>query len=75
VMDASGVVLAELDSVEAEELLRAGTVSGGMIPKVRAGLRAASASVRTSIVDGREAGALTSLFEGTTSASAGTSIR
>ena len=75
VMDASGVVLAELDSVEAEELLRAGTVSGGMIPKVRAGLRAASAGVRTSIVDGREAGALTSLFEGTTSAPAGTSIR
>ena len=41
VMDASGVVLAELDSVQAEELLRAGTISGGMTPKVRAGLRAA----------------------------------
>ena len=48
-------------NAEARELLKSGAVSGGMIPKVEAALRASEGAVPTSIIDGREAGALREL--------------
>ncbi|MER3419780.1 MAG: acetylglutamate kinase [Chloroflexota bacterium] len=58
VQDGAGVVRARLAPDEAEALVRAGVVSGGMIPKVEACLRAARAGTDSVIVDGREPHAL-----------------
>ena len=58
-----GAVYARLTTSEARELLERGVVSGGMIPKVEAALRAAESGVPTTILDGREAGALRSLLD------------
>ncbi len=52
-------------------LIASGTASGGMIPKLRAGVRAAEAGARCHIVDGREEHALRSVLEG---AGAGTRV-
>lgn len=64
VLDANGDVRRRLDASEARELIETEAVRGGMIPKVTAALRAAEASVRTTIVDGREAGMMRRLLEG-----------
>jgi acetylglutamate kinase len=64
VMDASGTVQPRLNDAEARALIEAGTVEGGMVPKVEAALRASSAGVPASIVDGREPGALRALLAG-----------
>jgi acetylglutamate kinase len=74
VMDASGAVRARLSAKEARALVASGAVSGGMIPKVEAGLRAAAAGVPAAIIDGREAGALRRLLGGGEEAGAGTVI-
>ena len=50
--------------VEAEKLLADGTVTDGMIPKVRAALRAATAGVPAAVIDGREAETLRVLLTG-----------
>lgn len=49
-----GEVLAALAPARAEELMTAGVIEGGMIPKVGACLRAALAGSTSVIVDGRE---------------------
>jgi len=72
VMDGAGVVCDTLSAEEARGLLAEGTVAGGMIPKVEAALRAAAAGVPTAIADGREAGTLRALLDG--SSLAGTRI-
>jgi len=64
VMDASGAVLSSVSPGEARELIEDGTVSGGMIPKLEAGLRAAADGVLAAIGDGREPGALRALLDG-----------
>jgi acetylglutamate kinase len=64
VRDGEGASLQELSVAEAESLIGSGAASGGMIPKLRAGVRAAAAGVRCSIVDGREARALRRVLEG-----------
>jgi acetylglutamate kinase len=64
VKDADGVVRSRLTAVDAEALIRAGTVGGGMIPKVEACLRAASAGAEALIIDGREPHALLSVARG-----------
>ena len=64
VMDAAGAVLPQLDAAQAGELLAAGTVAGGMVPKVEAALCAAEAAVPTVIADGRLAGTLRSAVAG-----------
>jgi acetylglutamate kinase len=64
VRDGAGTDLLELSPGEVEALIASGTASGGMIPKLRAGVRAVSAGVRCSIVDGREAHALKRVLEG-----------
>jgi len=63
VLDASGALRPALNAQEARALLDDGTIAGGMIPKVEAGLRAAAAGVRTVIADGRAEGALRSILE------------
>ncbi len=58
ILDASGTLLSKLTPVEARELIASGVASGGMIPKVKACLRAIDACGTTCIVDGREPHAL-----------------
>jgi acetylglutamate kinase len=59
VADHSGNLLSHLSPGEAEALMEAGTASGGMIPKIKACLRALSgAAAACIIVDGRQSHAL-----------------
>jgi acetylglutamate kinase len=64
VRDADGAGITELHAGDIEPLIERGVASGGMIPKLRAGARAASAGVRCHIVDGRGARALRGALEG-----------
>ncbi len=64
IMDPDGAVRSQLSTAEAEELLADGTVTDGMIPKVRAALRAAAAGIPAAVIDGREAGTLRALLTG-----------
>ena len=66
-----GAAIEELRAPDVEALIAAGTVSGGMIPKLRAGAKAAGAGTRCHIVDGREAHALRAVLDG---AKAGTRV-
>ncbi|MDE2932003.1 MAG: acetylglutamate kinase [Chloroflexota bacterium] len=54
VQDKEGTVLPELTAAKARQLIRNGTISGGMIPKVTACLDALAGVPRAHIVDGRE---------------------
>jgi acetylglutamate kinase len=59
VSDHSGNLLAQLSPGEAEALMAAGTASGGMIPKIKACLRALAGKASAClIVDGRQSHAL-----------------
>ena len=59
VSDRSGNLLSRLSPGEAEALMAEGTASGGMIPKIRASLRALSGRAAVCIiVDGRQSHAL-----------------
>lgn len=62
VLDGSGKLRETLSAAEATELLQGESVSGGMIPKLTAALRAHEAGVPTIIADGREKGALRSIL-------------
>jgi acetylglutamate kinase len=53
VRDARGELLSQLEAESAEQLLASGAVSGGMIPKVQAALRALDADTTAHIIDGR----------------------
>jgi acetylglutamate kinase len=64
IKDQSGKLITELSPNEAEALIASGTVSGGMIPKIRACLRALSHGVEARIIDGREPQALLREIEG-----------
>jgi len=64
VLDGQGHVLARLSPMEAQQLLKAGTVTGGMIPKVEAALAAAAGGTRAVILDGRRSHALRSALGG-----------
>lgn len=72
VCDRSGKLLARLSPGEAEALIASGVASGGMVPKVRACLRALSGTSVACIIDGRQPHALLQEIEGQTS---GTLIR
>ncbi len=54
ILDQSGKLLPQLSPGEAEALIASGVASGGMIPKIRACLRALSSTPTTSIIDGRQ---------------------
>jgi acetylglutamate kinase len=53
VLDAHGAVVPELSRDKVERMLDAGTIKGGMIPKIQAGLRAMESVPRVHILDGR----------------------
>jgi len=53
-----GRSLGRLSAEEAADLVEEGVVSGGMIPKVEACLRAAAGGTRTAVMDGRQPHAL-----------------
>ena len=77
ILDSSGKSMPRLSADDASSLIGSGVVSGGMIPKVEACLRALSAVPITQIVDGREPHALLKALagkgEGTTILSTGRS--
>jgi acetylglutamate kinase len=54
ILDRDDHLLSELTRHEVQKLLRDGTISGGMVPKARACLRALDTTERVHIVDGRE---------------------
>lgn len=58
IRDRSGRLIPRLLPGEAEALIASGTVSGGMIPKVKACLKALSTTSVTCIIDGRQPHAL-----------------
>jgi acetylglutamate kinase len=58
-----GRSLARLSPEEAATLVKEGIVSGGMIPKVEACLRAAAGPTHTAIIDGRQPHALLAALE------------
>ena len=64
VCDQSGNLLPRLSPDEAGDLMASGVASGGMIPKIKACLRALSATSTTCIIDGRLPHALLSEIEG-----------
>jgi acetylglutamate kinase len=64
VCDQSGNLLPNLSPGEAEALLASGVASGGMIPKIKACLRALSGTQLTRIIDGRQPRALLNEIEG-----------
>jgi acetylglutamate kinase len=54
ILDANSSLLSELTRQQVEVMLQDGTISGGMMPKARACLRALDTTDRVHIVDGRE---------------------
>ena len=73
VCDQQGKLMPQLSTAEAEALMASGTASGGMIPKVKACLKALSgASSACIIIDGRQPHALLNEIEGK---GGGTTIR
>jgi acetylglutamate kinase len=64
ICDQSGNLLPRLSPDEAEALIASGTASGGMIPKIKACLRALSGTSTTRIIDGRQPHALLKEIEG-----------
>jgi acetylglutamate kinase len=64
VRGAEGEALHEVKAGAVEALIESGVASGGMIPKLRAGVTAAKAGARCYIVDGRESRALRNALDG-----------
>jgi acetylglutamate kinase len=64
ICDRSGQLMPRLRPDEAEELVNSGVASGGMIPKIRASLRALSMAEAARIIDGRQPQALLRELEG-----------
>jgi acetylglutamate kinase len=58
VLDREKQVIPELDRQQVEQMLEDGTISGGMIPKIQACLRALDTVTRVHVLDGREPHAL-----------------
>jgi len=58
ICDQSGKLLPKLSTKEAELLIASGIASGGMIPKIRACLKALASAATTCIIDGRQPRAL-----------------
>jgi len=62
--DKSGRLISRLSAKEAEELIASDVISGGMIPKINACLRALNAGTVARIIDGRQPHALLKEFDG-----------
>ena len=65
VNDKSGKIISRLSAREAEAMVASGEISGGMIPKINACLRALKAGSVARIIDGRKPHALLQEIEGT----------
>jgi len=63
IVDEQGGLVRHLSPSQAEALISSGAISGGMIPKVRASLRALRTVLSACIIDGREPHALSREFE------------
>ena len=63
-MDASGAVIDRLDATRAEALWAAGTIAGGMIPKVEACFRATEGGGLAIMANGRTPGTLRRIVDG-----------
>ncbi len=74
VRDGNGTLLRELGREDTSALLAAGVISGGMIPKVEAGLRAGAAGATCVILDGRDPGSLLRALDPPASGRPGTLI-
>ena len=72
ICDESGKLIRKLSPDEAEALMASGVASGGMIPKIKACLRALSGTSTTCIIDGKQPHALLGEIEG---AGSGTIIK
>ena len=72
ICDRQGSLLPRLSPGEAEALMVSGVASGGMIPKIKACLRALSNTATTCIIDGRQAHSLLRNIE---EGSGGTTIK
>jgi len=64
ITDASGSVLPRVSADEAEAMMASGVISGGMIPKINACLKALNTGSITRIIDGRKPHALLKEFDG-----------
>jgi acetylglutamate kinase len=64
ITDASGKVLSRLSAGEAEALIASGVISGGMIPKVNACLKALDTGAIARVINGRTPHALINEFQG-----------
>jgi len=64
ITDASGGVLSKISAGEVEGLIASGVVSGGMIPKINACLKALKKGSITRIIDGRKPHALLKEYDG-----------
>jgi len=73
VSSSTGTLLGELDAAAAGALIADGTISGGMIPKVRAALHSLEKVVAAHIIDGRVPHAV--LLELLTASGVGTMLR
>jgi acetylglutamate kinase len=58
VCDETGQVISKLNVKEAKTAIESGIASGGMIPKIRAGIRALESTGSIRIIDGRQEHAL-----------------
>jgi acetylglutamate kinase len=63
VCDSNGNVITSISAEEAAKLIDSGTITGGMIPKVNACVRALTGDAITRIIDGRKAHALVEEIE------------
>lgn len=63
ICDKSGKVISKMNVEEAEASITSGVASGGMIPKIRAGIRALESVGETRIIDGRQPHALLNELE------------
>lgn len=64
ISDKSGKLLERLSAEEAEALIVSGVASGGMIPKIKACLKALAVTPSTRIIDGRQPHALLNEIQG-----------
>jgi len=64
VLDAQGRLMEQLSAGEARALVAAGTIAGGMMPKIEAALAAAAGGTRTVVIDGRQPHALRAALAG-----------
>jgi acetylglutamate kinase len=72
VYDSDGSLISELDTERARRLIESGAVSGGMIPKLQAAIRALDGAAAAHIIDGRVAHSL--LLELLTESGVGTMV-